>query len=134
MMMVSMVRLAIAQDTISSANGSSSAIDVVLKRENTPFGFDRSKAKGYKETDGYKCYGSYLCEQLAKSTQSDDCITNAESWAMLNVVFWLTRTKPKWHCAFGEAIRREGDVPDYLPYTRRQDRDKEIVLWVGERS
>ena len=130
MMMVLMVKLTLAKYTV--ANASPSAIDVVLKRENTPHGFDRSEAKGYKRTEGYKCYAIYLCKQLAESTQSENCINNAEIWALLYVLLWLTRMKSRWHWTSGEAIRREGSVPGYLPYTRRQDRNKEVVKWFGK--
>ena len=100
------------------------AIDVVLKRENTSDTFERTEVAGYEEMDGYRCYTFYLFKQLAESRQSDDCIRNAESWALLNVLVWLTRTQPKYHWTSGEARLREGAVPDCLHYTRRQGRDK----------
>lgn len=69
------------------------ATDVRLNAKYCSKTFEELFAQGelatWKDGDSYVCVGMDACVELAKSPQAGDCIGNAETWKLLNVLVSL---------------------------------------------
>ena len=82
-------------------------VDVILKEDDVPEGFNKRRAGREEEIGGWRCYYRYLCRALALSKSSQRTLENAESWTLIMLLWWLTKNYPDFEWITGRARRRE---------------------------
>ena len=95
------------------------AVDVILKENDVPQGFNRREAGQEEEIGGWKCYYLYLCRQLALSKSSERTLENAESWTLIMLLWWLTKNYPHFEWITGKSRRRETTIGGLGSVSRR---------------